>query len=114
MTTTMIASPTPSFFIFNKIGDVLTILASPTTHRIELPSDELGIDEGILLRSRADFGSTLDNYVILDASSVIHQEPTKDRSFRKSGPMGCATLITPPWRTTLHINKDQLGSEGCG
>ncbi|OIT39495.1 PREDICTED: F-box protein At5g46170-like [Nicotiana attenuata] len=40
--------------------------------RIELPSGELGIDEGALLRWRADFGSTLDNCVILGASSVIH------------------------------------------
>ncbi|MCE3217189.1 hypothetical protein HAX54_010963 [Datura stramonium] len=39
--------------------------------RIELPSGELGIDEGVLLRWRADFGSTLDNCIILGASSVI-------------------------------------------
>ncbi|KAL2484208.1 F-box protein [Forsythia ovata] len=38
--------------------------------RIELPSGELGIDEGILLKWKADFGSTLDNCVILGASSV--------------------------------------------
>ncbi|XP_038996552.1 F-box protein At5g46170-like [Hibiscus syriacus] len=38
--------------------------------RIELPSGELSIDDGILLRWRADFGSTLDNCVILGASSV--------------------------------------------
>ncbi|XP_022926803.1 F-box protein At5g46170-like [Cucurbita moschata] len=40
--------------------------------RIELPSGELGIDDGILLKWRADFGSTLDNCVILGAASVIH------------------------------------------
>ncbi|CAN4077033.1 unnamed protein product [Withania somnifera] len=40
--------------------------------RIELPSGELGIDEGALLKWRADFGSTLDNCVILGASSVIN------------------------------------------
>ncbi|KAE8722947.1 F-box protein [Hibiscus syriacus] len=38
--------------------------------RIELPNGELGIDDGILLRWRADFGSTLDNCVILGAASV--------------------------------------------
>lgn len=42
--------------------------------RIELPSGELGIDDGILLKWRADFGSTLDNCVILGASSVIHSK----------------------------------------
>ncbi|XP_073150581.1 F-box protein At5g46170-like [Henckelia pumila] len=39
--------------------------------RIELPSGELGIDEGVLLKWKADFGSTLDSCVILGASSVI-------------------------------------------
>ncbi|KAK3204656.1 hypothetical protein Dsin_018702 [Dipteronia sinensis] len=40
--------------------------------RIELPTGELGIDEGVLLKWRADFGSTLDNCVILGAASVIN------------------------------------------
>ncbi|CAN6847651.1 unnamed protein product [Brassica oleracea] len=43
--------------------------------RIELPSGELGIDEGVLLKWRAEFGSTLDNCVILGASSVIQPSP---------------------------------------
>ncbi|GMI93577.1 hypothetical protein like AT5G46170 [Hibiscus trionum] len=38
--------------------------------RIELPSGELGIDDGVLLRWKADFGSTLDSCVILGAASV--------------------------------------------
>ncbi|XAR59383.1 hypothetical protein NMG60_11015208 [Bertholletia excelsa] len=46
--------------------------------RIELPSGELGIDDGVVLKWRADFGSTLDNCVILGASSVIHPGPTKN------------------------------------
>lgn len=40
--------------------------------RIELPSGELGIEDGVLLKWRADFGSTLDDCVILGASSVIY------------------------------------------
>nr|GMD06706.1 F-box protein At5g46170-like [Ipomoea batatas] len=44
--------------------------------RIELPSGELGIDDGVLLKWRADFGSTLDNCVILGASSVTHPSPS--------------------------------------
>ncbi|XP_044497195.1 F-box protein At4g18380-like [Mangifera indica] len=40
--------------------------------RIELPSGELGIDDGVLLKWRADFGSTLVNCVILGAASVIN------------------------------------------
>ncbi|XP_022715518.1 F-box protein At5g46170-like [Durio zibethinus] len=40
--------------------------------RIELPSGELGIEDGVLLKWRADFGSTLDNCVILGAASVVN------------------------------------------
>ncbi|KAL5977451.1 hypothetical protein ACLOJK_021798 [Asimina triloba] len=39
--------------------------------RIELPGGELGIDDGVLLKWKADFGSTLDSCVILGASSVL-------------------------------------------
>ncbi|PIN10693.1 hypothetical protein CDL12_16714 [Handroanthus impetiginosus] len=39
--------------------------------RIELPSGELGIDEGVLLKWKSEFGSTLDSCVILGASSVV-------------------------------------------
>jgi hypothetical protein len=37
---------------------------------IELPTGELGIDDGMLLKWKADFGSTLGSCVILGASSV--------------------------------------------
>ncbi|RLN24385.1 F-box protein [Panicum miliaceum] len=37
---------------------------------IELPTGELGIDDGVLLKWKADFGSTLGSCVILGASSV--------------------------------------------
>ncbi|MFS8021093.1 putative F-box-like domain superfamily protein [Helianthus anomalus] len=42
--------------------------------KIELPSGELGIEDDVLLKWRADFGSTLDKCVILGASSVIHPQ----------------------------------------
>ncbi|KAL4586333.1 hypothetical protein LXL04_010969 [Taraxacum kok-saghyz] len=42
--------------------------------KIELPSGELGIEDDVLLKWRADFGSTLDNCVMLGASSVIHPD----------------------------------------
>ncbi|KAL5221176.1 hypothetical protein ABZP36_025889 [Zizania latifolia] len=38
--------------------------------RIELPTGELGIEDGVLLKWKADFGSTLGRCVILGASSV--------------------------------------------
>ncbi|XP_010923814.1 F-box protein At5g46170 [Elaeis guineensis] len=39
--------------------------------RIELPAGELGVDDGVLLKWKADFGSTLDSCVILGAASVL-------------------------------------------
>ncbi|CAK9327603.1 unnamed protein product [Citrullus colocynthis] len=53
--------------------------------RIELPSGELGIDDGVLLKWRADFGSTLDNCVILGASSVIHPGSIKPSIAQDNG-----------------------------
>lgn len=46
--------------------------------RIELPTGELGIEDGILLKWRADFGSTLDNCMILGASSVTRSNQDKN------------------------------------
>lgn len=53
--------------------------------KIELPSGELGIDDGVLLRWRADFGSTLDNCVILGASSVFRPDSTNVNSDNVTG-----------------------------
>ncbi|CAL9175243.1 unnamed protein product, partial [Musa hybrid cultivar] len=39
--------------------------------RIELPYGELGVDDGVLLKWKADFGCTLESCVILGASSVV-------------------------------------------
>jgi hypothetical protein len=43
--------------------------------RIELPTGELGVDDGVLLKWKADFGSTLASCVILGASSVSSKPP---------------------------------------
>lgn len=45
--------------------------------KIELPSGELGIEDDVLLKWRADFGSTLDNCVMLGASSVTYSDPSR-------------------------------------
>ncbi|KAK1422779.1 hypothetical protein QVD17_18065 [Tagetes erecta] len=42
--------------------------------KIELPSGELGIEDDVLLRWRADFGSTLHSCVMLGASSVTYPD----------------------------------------
>ncbi|KAF8053224.1 hypothetical protein N665_1448s0009 [Sinapis alba] len=48
--------------------------------RIELPAGELGIDDGVLLKWRAEFGSTLENCVILGASSVTTDPSSADNN----------------------------------
>nr|DAD37365.1 TPA_asm: hypothetical protein HUJ06_008006 [Nelumbo nucifera] len=53
--------------------------------RIELPGGELGIEDGVLLKWRADFGSTLDTCVILGASSVLSPGTTKSSSVQENG-----------------------------
>ncbi|KAL5203206.1 hypothetical protein ABZP36_014158 [Zizania latifolia] len=45
---------------------------------IELPAGELGMDEGVLLKWKADFGSTLGSCVILGASSASSSSAAKD------------------------------------
>ncbi|OIW14025.1 hypothetical protein TanjilG_11370 [Lupinus angustifolius] len=61
--------------------------------RIELPSGELGIEDGVLLKWRADFGSTLDNCVILGASSVIHPKPENGVAFNASADALCSSGV---------------------
>ncbi|VVA93055.1 unnamed protein product [Arabis nemorensis] len=51
--------------------------------RIELPTGELGIEDGILLKWRADFGSTLDNCMILGASSVVTKSNSVENSIEE-------------------------------
>ncbi|GLT59876.1 hypothetical protein SLA2020_326710 [Shorea laevis] len=53
--------------------------------RIELPGGELGIDDGVLLKWRADYGSTLDNCVILGASSVINSKNSQGQDSGADG-----------------------------
>lgn len=67
-------SPTQVLKHFNEIRNL----------RIELPNGELGIEDGVLLKWRADFGSTLDNCVILGASSV-EVAPTTVTAPREEG-----------------------------
>ena len=38
--------------------------------KIKLPAEEVGVDDGVLLKWKDDFGSTLDSCVILGASSL--------------------------------------------
>ncbi|KAJ8762048.1 hypothetical protein K2173_006650 [Erythroxylum novogranatense] len=62
--------------------------------RIELPSGELGIDDGVLLKWRADFGSTLDHCVILGAASVINNGHIKScRDLQENGDAACGINI---------------------
>lgn len=58
-------------------GEVLKNFKEVQNLRIELPAGELGIEDGVLLKWKAVFGSTLESCVILGASSVFN--PAKDK-----------------------------------
>ncbi|ERN15924.1 hypothetical protein AMTRI_Chr07g25290 [Amborella trichopoda] len=51
--------------------EVLKSFSSIRTLKIQLPNGELGFGDGVLLKWRAEFGTSLESCVILGASSVI-------------------------------------------
>ncbi|KAJ7560027.1 hypothetical protein O6H91_04G111100 [Diphasiastrum complanatum] len=55
-------------------GQVLKNFKGIRNLRIELPGGELGIEQGVLLKWKANFGSTLESCVILGASSLVKVE----------------------------------------
>ncbi|KAL2629636.1 hypothetical protein R1flu_014322 [Riccia fluitans] len=52
-------------------GEVLKNFKEIQNLRIELPAGELGIEEGVLLKWKAEFGSTLESCVILGAAALV-------------------------------------------
>jgi hypothetical protein len=58
-------------------GEVLKNFKEIQNLRIELPGGELGIEDGVLLKWRAEFGSTLESCVILGAASLVKVEKEK-------------------------------------
>ena len=63
-------------------GEVLKNFKRIKNLRIELPGGESGIDNGVILKWRAEFGSTLESCVILAASSLINtkkEDKTSDQ-----------------------------------
>ncbi|KAH7441920.1 hypothetical protein KP509_03G062300 [Ceratopteris richardii] len=55
-------------------GEVLKNFEAVRRLRIELPGGELGVEDGIILKWRAEFGSSLENCVILAASSLMNSD----------------------------------------
>ncbi|KAI7725180.1 hypothetical protein M8C21_009799 [Ambrosia artemisiifolia] len=66
--------------------------------KIELPAGELGLEDDVLLRWRAEFGSSLNNCVMLGASSVSYVD--KSSSIRSS--------------STYQVNNSMTGGNGNG
>lgn len=60
-------------------GEVLKNFKAIQSLKIELPGGELGIEDGVLLKWRAEFGSTLDSCVILGASELVKSDKGKKR-----------------------------------
>ncbi|XP_047094958.1 F-box protein At5g46170-like [Lolium rigidum] len=88
------SSPTPGGDVsHHSPSEVLRSFKELRTLHIELPAGELGMDDGVLLKWKADFGSTLGSCVILGAASASPSSTTKD------------SATTPP-----ATESDDLGS----
>ncbi|RWW26524.1 hypothetical protein GW17_00009081 [Ensete ventricosum] len=60
--------------------------------RIELPDGELGVEDGVLLKWKADFGSTLESCVTLGASSVALPSSISPNSSNVCGGDDCRSI----------------------
>ena len=60
-------------------GEVLKNFKAIQKLRIELPGGELGVEDGVLLKWKAEFGSTLESCVILGATSVVKPETYNEK-----------------------------------
>lgn len=85
------SSSMPSEVSHHSPAEVLKNFKDIRHLRIELPAGELGLDDGALLKWKAEFGSTLDSCVILGATSVLSltsfspkssNQPNTDSSFQ--------------------------------
>eukprot|EP01018_Ginkgo_biloba_P030812 Gb_14472 [translate_table: standard] len=74
-------------------GEVLKNFREVQSLRIELPGGELGIEDGVLLKWKAEFGTTLENCVILGASSIIK----KDNSTNHNSGSNTGGTMLKPW-----------------
>eukprot|EP00250_Pteridium_aquilinum_P012714 c20893_g1_i1 orf=278-1033(+) len=64
-------------------GEVLKNFKAIQNLRIELPGGELGVEDGVVLKWRAEFGSTLENCVILGASGLVRPETERENATGK-------------------------------
>uniref|UniRef100_A0ACD5W2H1 Uncharacterized protein n=1 Tax=Avena sativa TaxID=4498 RepID=A0ACD5W2H1_AVESA len=95
------ASPPPAGDIsHHSPSEVLRSFKELRSLRIELPTGELGVEDGVLLKWKADFGSTLGSCVILGASSVSSKPPPQQ-------PMSSPTATDSPDPTR---EPEELGS----
>lgn len=60
-------------------GEVLKNFKAVRNLRIELPGGELGVEDGVLLKWKAEFGSTLESCVILGAAGLIKPEKEREK-----------------------------------
>ncbi|MCO5550486.1 hypothetical protein L7F22_003973 [Adiantum nelumboides] len=64
-------------------GEVLKNFKVIQRLRIELPGGELGVEDGILLKWKAEFGSTLESCVILGAAAHVKPEVEREKKVSK-------------------------------
>ncbi|KAJ7514343.1 hypothetical protein O6H91_23G040100 [Diphasiastrum complanatum] len=65
--------------------EVLKNFNAITRLRIELPAGELGVEKGVLLKWKAEFGSTLERCTILGAASCVKKERDQRHGKTRAG-----------------------------
>lgn len=89
-------------------GQVLKNFKAVRNLRIEIPGGELGVEDGMLLKWKAEFGSTLESCVILGASGLI--QPEKERE-KKGGKFEFGKLWSMQERVEdrVQVSNDNVG-----
>ncbi|BBN07914.1 hypothetical protein MPTK1_4g07250 [Marchantia polymorpha subsp. ruderalis] len=83
-------------------GEVLKNFKEIQNLRIELPGGELGIEEGVLLKWKAEFGSTLESCVILGAASLVKGTEVEKKGGKSDG-------SNKPWCSQVRTDGSRTG-----
>lgn len=92
-------------------GEVLKNFKAIQNLRIELPGGELGVEDGVVLKWRAEFGSTLESCVILGASGLVKPEVDRENATGKLE-LGRPWFLQGRYEDRLSVLGDNAGLPG--
>lgn len=102
----------PSDVSHHSPGEVLRNFKAIQSLQIELPGGELGVEDGAVLKWRAEFGSTLESCVILGASGLVRPESERDNDATGKLELGRPWFLQGRFEDRLSILGDNTGLLG--